>query len=180
MHKPTVYWDMDGVMAKYDYDMYLPDKDNKILYMVPNAHMYRDMEPDLGAIMIFNSLYANESFCHTKVLTGLGCPYLIAEHLFDKWHWLGQNTDISKEKDFICVTGSKVEAVNRLRPVTKYDILVDDFNPNLEEWARMGGTPVKYVNGINSPRADMLSLPGNDPDTALNMIYGLIKSLSTS
>lgn len=32
-----------------------------------------------------------------------------------------------------------------------HDILIDDYNENLELWREYGGTAVKYLNGINNP-----------------------------
>ena len=37
------------------------------------------------------------------------------------------------------------------------DVLIDDYNKNLEDWREHGGLAVKYLNGINS--ADSFSGP---------------------
>ena len=36
-----------------------------------------------------------------------------------------------------------------------YDILIDDYNKNLNEWIAAGGCAIKFLNGINSMRADV-------------------------
>ena len=96
----------------------------------------------------------------------------------DKWHWIEETFDgLIKEKDFLCVMGSKVEAVQKLRPITKADILIDDFNPNLEAWQKAGGSVIKYVNGINSMRNDMPCISANDPFANATVIDELIASL---
>ena len=41
------------------------------------------------------------------------------------------------------------------RALRKTDVLYDDYNGNLEEWKETGGTPVKALNGTNTPRNDM-------------------------
>lgn len=41
----------------------------------------------------------------------------------------------------------------------KGNILLDDWNVNLEEWKAAGGIPVKILNGINSPRDDIRCIP---------------------
>jgi hypothetical protein len=54
---------------------------------------------------------------------------------------------------FIAVSKSKHSAITQLKGIelSKKDILVDDYNPNLLAWEVAGGTAVKYLNGINSP-----------------------------
>ena len=36
------------------------------------------------------------------------------------------------------------------RTLSKKDVLIDDWNPNLQMWEKHGGTAIKYLNGINS------------------------------
>lgn len=154
----TFYFDMDGVLCVYDYEDYLPPKKGaRPLYMIPGTHMYRKMRPDMQAIAIFKSLYMNPDH-HVKVMTGLGCPYLISEHMQDKISWCHDCLAPFSSQDFLCVFGSKVRAVAELKKLSETDVLIDDFNPNLDEWRAAGGTPVKYVNHINSYREDMLCL----------------------
>ena len=34
--------------------------------------------------------------------------------------------------------------------ITRKDILIDDYNPNLYSWMSRGGTAIKYINDFNS------------------------------
>lgn len=161
--KFTFYFDMDGVLCIYDYDDYLPkDEKGRPGYMQPGRHLYRGMRPDPVAIGIFKSLYMTVGH-HTKIMTGLGCPYLISEQMLDKLAWCHDCLSPFSNTDFLCVYGSKVDAVSALKTLSPTDILVDDFNPNLDTWKMAGGTPVKYVNHINSSREDMFCLKSSLP-----------------
>lgn len=155
--KPTIYMDMDGVVVRYNYAMYETPEGVIPAYKKPAAHCYRDLKPDTTAVAIFKYLYNNTAL-YTKILTGLGCPYLISEHLQDKLWWCHDVMDPFSSTDFLCVYGSKVDAVTHLKQLSPYDILIDDFNPNLDDWRKAGGTSVKYVNNINSPRSDLFNL----------------------
>lgn len=174
----TFYVDMDGVLAKYDYNMYLPGIDREDLfagrealirlsnknapgklakYQIPNEHVYRDLPGDATMIAIFNALY-HDPDRKCKVLTGLGCPYLISEQTLDKLWWCHSHLDGFDNKDFLCTYGSKDSAVTHLKNLTATDVLIDDYNRNLDDWRNAGGTAIKYVNGINSARSDMFCL----------------------
>ena len=114
--KPIFWFDMDGVLARYDYGLYLPPESGFPRYLLRQEHMFRNMEPDRTAISLFTDMYG-------RYLTEK--PYYV-------------RTDLWK--------------------LTALDILIDDYNKNLDDWKAHGGTPVKYVNGINSPRNDMPNL----------------------
>lgn len=171
----TFYFDMDGVLARYRYEDYIPkEKDGQPRYKIPNEHLYLEPEPDRTAIGIFAALYSLREYFpnfHVKIFTGLGCPYLIAEHTLDKQDWLKRYLPTCirfRRKDFLCVYGSKTEAINHLKKLSSSDILIDDYNFNLEQWRKNGGTSVKYVNGINSSRPDMSCL-FDDVDVSRNL-----------
>lgn len=161
--KFTFYFDMDGVLCVYDYDDYVPvDDQGRPGYMQPGRHLYRGMRPDPIATGIFKSLYMTVGH-HAKIMTGLGCPYLISEQMLDKLAWCHDCLAPFSNTDFLCVYGSKVDAVSALKAIKPTDVLIDDYNPNLEAWAKAGGTPVKYVNHVNSHRDDMFCLNGSFP-----------------
>lgn len=174
----TFYVGMDGVLAKYDYNMYLPgisredvflgkkaltELSNKnapgklAKYQIPGSHAYRDLPGDPVAIAIFNELY-KDCTKKSKILTGLGCPYLLSEQMLDKLWWAHSHLQDFDNKDFLCTYGSKDEAVTHLKNLTYTDILIDDYNSNLDNWIKAGGTAIKYVNDINSPRRDLFCL----------------------
>lgn len=61
--------------------------------------------------------------------------------------------EISKERKIFVPCGGKMKckaAEEYLgRPLSKNDILIDDYSKNLTEWENEGGLAVKYLNGIN-------------------------------
>lgn len=195
---PTFYVDMDGVLAMYDYNMYLPGVSRENLfagrkalielsnknapgklarYQIPGEHVYRDLPGDPVAIAIFNALYRDHDK-KAKVLTGLGCPYLLSEQMLDKLWWCHSHLGGFDNKDFLCTFGSKDGAVTHLKNLTSMDILIDDYNENLDSWRKSGGTPIKYVNGINSARADMFCLSSvRTPFENLKNLEDFLKTL---
>lgn len=154
---PTLYFDMDGVLATYDYGIYQGMDGKRPPYREPDAHVYRKLKPDAVAIGLFKHFYHRTDAC-AKILTGLSVPYLISEHMQDKLWWSHDCMDPFSSIDFLCVYGNKMEAVRALKPLTPMDVLIDDWNENLDTWREEGGTAVKYVNRINSERDDMLCL----------------------
>lgn len=157
--KPIFWFDMDGVLAKYDYDIYAPADGSTPHYMVRQKHMYRNMEPNPAAMALFNHMYRKSKQhkeYYVRTLTGIPVGLLQAEHTIDKYFWIAGRVKNFDQDDFFCTSVEKHSAVaSDLWKLTEHDILIDDYNPNLENWKKSGGTPIKYVNGINSPRNDM-------------------------
>ena len=78
--------------------------------------------------------------------------------LNDKKEWLKEHIPfIDEDHQFFVPDG-----VNKAKFLKDYyhinisteDILVDDYHKNLKEWVKAGGTPIKCINGINSPDAN--------------------------
>lgn len=160
--KPIFWFDMDGVLARYDYGLYLPPESGFPRYLLRQEHMFRNMEPDRTAISLFTDMYGRyltEKPYYVRTLTGIPRGLLQAEHTIDKYLWMLEKVTGFKQDDFFCVSVEKHSAVaTDLWKLTALDILIDDYNKNLDDWKAHGGTPVKYVNGINSPRNDMPNL----------------------
>lgn len=148
----NVFFDLDGVLAVYEREAYrAPDFKWKTL----GGHYFLHREPDPKAIELFNMLSDTpgiNTFILTAILnTGPEC----LEQIKDKIEWSQKHLrKIDIQKQFIPSVSSKnrtIRAVlfdnaNNLKPS---DILIDDYNPNLEDWSNAGGTAVKYINGLN-------------------------------
>ena len=142
---------MDGVLAIYDRDAYIwPDPK----FMRLHDHYFLNVRPDKAMLHLFNTL------CHNKkhnvfVLTSVSEPLEIrTEQVIDKIHWLEKHCpNIDIEKQFIIAASDKRNTINAIGQLSKDDILIDDFNRNLNHWNEVGGTAIKYCNGINTPES---------------------------
>lgn len=71
----------------------------------------------------------------------------------DKILWLKKYLPAAmKEHVFFSKNGkSKPNYVRyRLKKIDKYDILIDDYGKNIQEWENAGGTAIKFKNGHNA------------------------------
>lgn len=174
-----VYFDMDGVLVKYDRLGYVSTDGKTPPYLIKNGHYFSTLEPDEKAIKILQKL--NE-VCSVKILTALpkkGSIYL--EHVRDKIAWLNKYCPfIDTKTQFISTATNKGDLA---KSICDYDslglssfsinhILIDDYNNNLNNWVYHGGTALKYSNGINSETSyDGITL---DQDMSADDIVELI------
>ena len=158
------YFDMDGVLVQYDREAYTGDNP---LFLQKNSHYFRDLKPDRRALSLIDAVWRDVQKSNEKksedetpddvfILTSIyNHGAIFSEHLHDKLHWLHKWLPyIDVEHVFISVT-SKHDAVEYIKDkaLTSDDILIDDYNRNLEEWRKAGGRPVKYLNGLNDPKS---------------------------
>lgn len=158
------YFDMDGVTAIYERNAYPPLSE---IYKQPGSHYYKKVKPDEKMIKVIKILYENQmqnpddtnskSKYHLGILSTLtprGDIYM--EQAGDKTEWIHKHMSFAKipsprfsihfagsNKNYI---GEALSPDNKLR---RTDILIDDYNKNLKAWEEMGGTAVKYCNGLN-------------------------------
>lgn len=171
---------MDGVLALYERHAYPPESqlyctldkhyyrsvkpDKKMIKVFTtliktdtlrsfNENMYESMsEID----KIFNEGISKIDKIRMHILSSLtnkGDVYL--EQMNDKKSWCRTYIEASPTKDYnMHFAGSNKryigEALSDNRELSRKDILIDDYNKNLQEWENAGGTAVKYCNGINS------------------------------
>lgn len=152
------YFDMDGVLAvfqRWDHVETPP-------FMKEGGHYFLHRMPDRRAIDIFQTLYHDGTpNARVKILTrvldescGSGVSLeLRREWWTDKRAWVLSNTSgVDTSACFLMSGENKGDLLRDVLPARrKYHILVDDFNPNLENWRAAGGTAVKYINGLNDP-----------------------------
>jgi 5'(3')-deoxyribonucleotidase len=113
------------------------------------------------------------------ILTSLSDNGMIFnEHLHDKivsFHEWFPYIDI----DHVLIsTGPKRDTVEYItnHVIKSNDILIDDYNKNLEEWRAAGGTSVKYCNGINNPNSfdgQKIGHYSSDASQMLNILMSL-------
>jgi hypothetical protein len=121
-----IYIDMDGTLTPYDYADYKDDKWKHHPSILCKPPIITNIPPDFVIL--------------TCVAT---CREAILKKSWAK-HYFPNN-------QLITCFSSKYKEVD-----AKDSILIDDYNKNLDEWKAAGGIPIKFLNGINSPRKDML------------------------
>lgn len=160
------YFDMDGVIAEYNWDCFTGDEPP---YLTKGSHCYQNLNADVKAIEVMTKLHERKK--PVAVLTNpTNLGHLYVEQVRDKIKWLNQYVewlDISTQ--FIAIPGSKRNIIQMIRkpkhqPITIRDILIDDWNPNLNAWNKAGGLALKYCNGVNSPNP-------NNPHTSYEGLH---------
>lgn len=153
------YFDMDGVLAVYEKSAY-PPKSN--LYCEVGKHYFRTVKPDNKMINVFKKLnkeiktQSHRTF-DIRVLTSLSYQgKIFLEQMSDKKEWLKEHFGEEPAFPVLFAASHKRyigEALSDNRKLTRNDILIDDYNENLTEWEKNGGTSVKYCNTINNPNS---------------------------
>lgn len=154
--KKMNYWiDIDGVLAIYEPHAY---KGTNPIYLRPNAHYYRGVVADNRMLRAAKLLLAQKP-ADSEVFSLSGVSpigNMFTEQVSDKKYWLRLHIEeLNVETNFFPAVSEKRNVVAMLtgknaRNLSYKEVLVDDYNPNLEAWSDAGGTAVKYLNGINS------------------------------
>lgn len=133
----AIYIDMDGTIARFhDENLYLERMFEK--------GFFSDLKPFENAVSAIEQL-VNDSTAEIFILSATvnSCS------LDEKQKWLDRYLpNIDKEhRIFTSLNVPKSEAIGHR--LTDKDILIDDYNKNLLEWQKAGGTSVKAKNNIN-------------------------------
>lgn len=146
------YIDMDGVIVKYDRSAYIGEDP---LYMRKNAHYYRELQPDFNALKFVDALARDSQINGHEIYILSSLPMkgsIFNEQFHDKIIWLSKWMPYIDIDHILLSVTSKRDAVEYIqnRYLDRNDILIDDYNKNLNEW-KTYGTAIKYCNGINDP-----------------------------
>lgn len=155
-----IYFDMDGVLAKYDRNAYKEDPvTHERLFEMKNKHYFRYVPAD---DKMTNVLFHLSDKMHniksgleiqTHVISTLSKKSsAFIEQYDDKLAWLHENVKNFPTTEFYPALGEKrdIAVLIRGKKLNPTDILIDDYNVNLKSWRRAGGTAIKYLNGVNS------------------------------
>lgn len=163
------FFDMDGTMAVYERWVYETDGTYPWYAKIRNTHYYQTVKPYDSIVRQVRGMLQSDPGS-VYVITSVGVPEeaFFYECVSDKIRWVQSHLPELPPDHFFVMRGrspkgaketkSTIAAKLLGRPLNKQDILYDDFNPNLNDWRDAGGTPIKVLNGINSPRKDMKSL----------------------
>ena len=135
--RTKIYIDMDGTIARFhDENLYLERMFEK--------GFFRDLKPFENAVAAIEKL-VNDSKAEIYILSAT----LNSCSLDEKNQWLDKYLpNIDKDhRIFTSLNVPKSEAIGH--QLTDKDILIDDYNKNLLEWEKAGGTSVKAKNNIN-------------------------------
>lgn len=147
------YFDMDGVVVEYDRDAYTGDDP---LFMRKNQHYFKDLNPDRKMLEVIDIMHQKSRYTgdHIYLLTSIPMNGAIFnEHFHDKISWVHRWLPYLDIDDILISVTSKRDTVEYIQnhQLSTKDILIDDYNRNLNDWRKANGISVKYCNGINSP-----------------------------
>lgn len=150
------YFDMDGTLSIYDKTMEdkTLDYHNRPINQL-GTHYFRTLQPNPQMQKVINLLmhYNKDVYLVSHSTNDLK---LATEHLHDKQIWLSEHYPMLTADQILwipCQTITKPDAVTIMtnHSITEDDILIDDFNMNLNDWKSAGGTAIKFLNNCNSP-----------------------------
>lgn len=154
-NNPSVYFDIDGTLGYWYQNargFVYPDE-----VLDPNKHYFRTIEPHHFMIDVARTLHEKG---YDVCVISAADRYTIK----DKWDWLSEHCSfIPPENIFFCPLGA--DKNNFVKGNAEYSILIDDYKENLKQWK---GIPVKAINTINSPDANMTNIMGKSGDAILN------------
>ena len=150
-----IFFDMDGVLSVYEPEAYAYGKE---IWLDLDANYYRHRPPIQKTMAALKALIERDD-TSVRVLTTLahqGSAYL--QHRADKLAWLSEHLELPQDRIERLVLFTKISKVETAttyldRPLTRRDILIDDYNRNLYEWHESGGLALKFCNGLNDPRS---------------------------
>lgn len=174
-----ICFDLDGVIFKYDTRDYMSIDNNPPAYLTPGC--FRHKEPDEKILKVFKrclKVCPNDTY----IVTGVPPVECRNQIILDKIMCVNDTIpEFDIGTHFIAATGDKMSFIEWIRgsSITKKDILVDDWNPNLYTWAARGGTAIKYINGINTPESwvgDILDSTLSENELFLELMDIIVKS----
>lgn len=152
MHK-RYYIDMDGTLVKYDRNAYTGKNP---LFLQPGQHYFLNLEPDRKMLAFVDKLIKLCRYTGDEVFILTSIPMagsIFNEHFHDKIIWLAKWLPAIDITHIIISVTNKRDAAEYINnhKLTKNDILIDDYNKNLNDWINGSGIAYKYSNGINNP-----------------------------
>lgn len=139
--RPRLFVDMDGTLARFHDEV-------KYLERMYEPGFFRDLQPFRGAVETIKEYMRQypdaEVFILSSAIPGNppGCVQ-------QKQAWLDKYLpEIDHEHRLFPEMGTDKSAVIP-GGIRATDVLLDDYNKNLEEWRQAGGVSIKFVNNIN-------------------------------
>lgn len=168
--KPRYFFDMDGTMAVWN------NVSNEELY---KENYFLNLDTNDYMIALVNQLIREGKEVYS-------CSHFLTDSQYaleEKNKWLDKYIP-SLDKDhrvFIPYGQSKAEYFNKhgLIPIITTDFLIDDYTPNLLQWEELGGTGIKFLNGINHTHGTWQGIKiNNRSNIYIEMSLGIADILS--
>lgn len=171
--------DMDGVLAKYVHEDYVSRDGGTPPWLVPDTHYFAKRMPDERMVAVLNALCKRywDLFVISRMTNNLKLAH---EHCEDKKAWLSIHApELPTDRFRPCFWPKSTLAQHLLeQKLTPDDVLIDDFNDNLVEWQKAGGTAIKYCNGSNAPST--FNGPHIPEDASADDIIEMLHMLKTT
>ena len=135
--KNRYFIDIDGTLAVYISKEYAWWEIDGI---------FRYLEPQEQVLKAIKDLIYNNEEVYIVTAYHRHTPQV----KYDKIYWLQKHLpEVSLDHQIytLCGEDKTTYIPNGVKPT---DILLDDFNRNLENWRKVGGTSIKLLNGLNS------------------------------
>lgn len=189
--KRNFYFDMDGVLAVYEREAYIGSfeknafEKEKPTFLQKNKHYFLNCKPDMKMLHVIDILwsairtghYGLDPESQIFIVTSIANHGTIFNEQFhDKIAWIGKWIPYFPiENLYVSVTEKREigEMINN-RLISFNDILIDDYNKNLQNWSAAGGRALKYCNGINDPSSWTSELNLTEDMTAYDIVQKLI------
>lgn len=139
--RPRLFVDMDGTLARFHDEV-------QYLERMYEPGFFRDLKPFRSAVETIREFMQQHPDVEVYILSSAipgyppGCEQ-------QKQAWLDKYLpEIGRAHRLFPEMGTDKSTVipGGIRPT---DVLLDDYNKNLEEWRQAGGQSVKFVNNIN-------------------------------
>ena len=163
MKKPVYYFDLDGVT-------FLFKKVSVEETMKPRFFIDK-MEKDPLITFVIRKMFENG-----EDVRFLSKYYTETNALAEKKESLVLNKLSDIPAVFVPYTENKFDYVNK----NEFNVLIDDFSPNLFEWKKNGGVGIKYYNGVNGTKGTWRSYSVNrymTADECINTITGISEKI---
>lgn len=162
MNKIDVFLDLDGVVFKYDMVDYIGDNPK-----YKQEGYFKTRPLDENAYEMLKRLNDSDEVENIYILSSAIIEgYTIEQNKViadDKTKNVMYHIPwFPKENIIIAIEKTKPETVREVlkRQISTSDILIDDFNRNLKEWEKAGGSAIKYINNINSESDEWPNIKG--------------------
>lgn len=137
----TIFWDLDGTLAKWKEDATMDE------ICIPGY--FANVQPEEHLVGLVNTLTKTKE-CKNYILSHY-LPETTAYN--DKISWC-QKYLPEIRKDHYLFVPCGVDKALFIKDVIKQSlpenyVLVDDYSKNLLSWQQSGGTAIKWMNGVN-------------------------------
>jgi len=148
-NRPTVYIDMDGTLAVWNNKSLKNPNEAMTLDEIMERGYFRNLEPI--AEMVEKARFLKEDCGFNVAILSKAYFHAIEE----KTEWIKENMPfIDTEHEVFFVPCENIEAKkgNFIPSLGLRDVLIDDYNVNLDEWY---GTAIKIITDKNTVRDDL-------------------------